>query len=694
MATHPVDEDLIDDDLTDELPVLGEADIAAAEDTGRFDMREAGAATARFPAPGIEHNGDDTIIALRSDLAERNARVESLQADFDGLRDRWGDIETTLKDREERILELETELQTIANAVDDSDERRLDLETQLDEQQLTLEQVRTDAADAATRRDAFSHDLDGVTRQLTEAHDAIAGVRDELTAAQQALEEQQKHSDASKQSVEDSESSLQDLAKQLADQREQVATLSQYIEGRRTDWDAQNQTVAVQDERIAELEQEVGQRTKQTQAVERRVEQSQLTHEKLRTDLESKNRELHSLRQRTGELDNQLGEHRSLVQASTSETELLVQRNEGQDREIQDLTASLADKAQALTALETDLAEQHEQLGSLQQELDGEREQLTERDHSFSTEQATRQSLQEGIDQLEQELCEARTALAAREDSFSELETEQQANSAAHAEERQRFGEELSEHAEMMGHLEAELENQRARNAALTESQTNGEADRKVLVERTKELEDVVQTKQDEFLRLQEVVETHGQLREDLSIANAKTDELQQALDALQEQLDRTNGEIKEKDNLNAEMGRLLERRAKEYDALESRLDNLNDIGESIQELDAQMSERIGDNGRATKRLLILTGEDREVRYPLYKDAMIIGRTSHCDIQIRAHYVSREHARVETQDDLVFVEDLGSKNGIFVNAVRTERHELTPGDVLTVGETQFRYTET
>ena len=219
------------------------------------------------------------------------------------------------------------------------------------------------------------------------------------------------------------------------------------------------------------------------------------------------------------------------------------------------------------------------------------------------------------------------------------------------------------------------------------------ESERDALRTQTRELEEAIAAKQEEFDQLQEAVSSYGQLREELDAAHAKSEELEQSVADLREQLDRAQAEIEEKDNLNTEMGRLLERRAKEYDGLESRLNSLQDIGASIQQLDARMSERIGDNNRGAKRLLILTGEEQEVRYPLYKDVMTIGRTSTCDIQVRTHYVSREHARVEKQDDLVFVEDLGSKNGIFVNAKRVERKELTPGDVLTIGETQFRYTE-
>jgi pSer/pThr/pTyr-binding forkhead associated (FHA) protein len=39
------------------------------------------------------------------------------------------------------------------------------------------------------------------------------------------------------------------------------------------------------------------------------------------------------------------------------------------------------------------------------------------------------------------------------------------------------------------------------------------------------------------------------------------------------------------------------------------------------------------------------------------------------------------------------IEDLGSRNGVFVNSVRVDRRHLQQGDLVTIGETQFRFIE-
>ena len=54
-------------------------------------------------------------------------------------------------------------------------------------------------------------------------------------------------------------------------------------------------------------------------------------------------------------------------------------------------------------------------------------------------------------------------------------------------------------------------------------------------------------------------------------------------------------------------------------------------------------------------------------------------------------FASARHARVEARADGLWVEDLGSTNGTFVNGARvTTPRKLEPGDVLRVGQTDLR----
>jgi chromosome segregation ATPase len=90
---------------------------------------------------------------------------------------------------------------------------------------------------------------------------------------------------------------------------------------------------------------------------------------------------------------------------------------------------------------------------------------------------------------------------------------------------------------------------------------------------------------------------------------------------------------------------------------------------------------------------LVCFTEDKPTRYELTQRVVTIGRSTDCDIQILTHYVSREHARIYNRKGVITIEDLGSKNGIFVNSVRVESQILSHGDWLTIGETQFRFSD-
>lgn len=72
---------------------------------------------------------------------------------------------------------------------------------------------------------------------------------------------------------------------------------------------------------------------------------------------------------------------------------------------------------------------------------------------------------------------------------------------------------------------------------------------------------------------------------------------------------------------------------------------------------------------------------------------LLVGRGSRNDVNLaRDEYASSSHARVEPRRDGVWLEDVGSTNGTYLNGIRlTHAKRLSPGDVLRVGETELRY---
>jgi pSer/pThr/pTyr-binding forkhead associated (FHA) protein len=73
--------------------------------------------------------------------------------------------------------------------------------------------------------------------------------------------------------------------------------------------------------------------------------------------------------------------------------------------------------------------------------------------------------------------------------------------------------------------------------------------------------------------------------------------------------------------------------------------------------------------------------------------ALRVGRGGDNDVSVDGdEYASSHHARFEPRRDGVYVEDVGSTNGTFVNGIRlTRERRLAPGDVVRIGETDLRF---
>jgi two-component system, cell cycle response regulator len=79
-------------------------------------------------------------------------------------------------------------------------------------------------------------------------------------------------------------------------------------------------------------------------------------------------------------------------------------------------------------------------------------------------------------------------------------------------------------------------------------------------------------------------------------------------------------------------------------------------------------------------------------RFPLHGRESIIGRKGEVDIIIDSDSVSRRHARIcRAPDGSWFVEDLGSRNGTWVNEERVTRRGLGHGDMLRFGGAMMKF---
>ena len=94
-------------------------------------------------------------------------------------------------------------------------------------------------------------------------------------------------------------------------------------------------------------------------------------------------------------------------------------------------------------------------------------------------------------------------------------------------------------------------------------------------------------------------------------------------------------------------------------------------------------------------RLVVLESQVLTVgeEFPLDSRPLTVGRGAQNDVSIEGdEFASARHVRIEPRRDGVWVSDVGSTNGTYVNGERIDRpRKLERGDVVRVGETELRF---
>lgn len=87
-------------------------------------------------------------------------------------------------------------------------------------------------------------------------------------------------------------------------------------------------------------------------------------------------------------------------------------------------------------------------------------------------------------------------------------------------------------------------------------------------------------------------------------------------------------------------------------------------------------------------RLLVkLPSSPTPTTHWLRSDSTVVGRHPYCDVVLNNNAVSREHARLTKRSDGVYVEDLHSRNGVWVNGVKiAEPTRIYSRDSIQVGD--------
>jgi len=81
--------------------------------------------------------------------------------------------------------------------------------------------------------------------------------------------------------------------------------------------------------------------------------------------------------------------------------------------------------------------------------------------------------------------------------------------------------------------------------------------------------------------------------------------------------------------------------------------------------------------------LVVQPAKGDRFEFPVESSSVVIGRSGECELSLTDPFLSRRHARIIRNDDVWMIEDLGSRNGTFVNDRQiSESSEITDGDVI------------
>ena len=488
--------------------------------------------------------------------------------------------------------------------------------------------------------------------------------------------------------------SVPELRSDLEKRTETIGRLQYDIEQLRAKWLGLETEIEAREQIVSALLRDVDGLKGDLSRKDKLLKKRNRTIKSLKSEVRQRDEVHRSLQQQRAELERKLA-----AQRSTDEDKVSTLDDEKQefDKARSELERQLAATAGALAEKENELQEMHSRLLTIQKQVS---------DTNVFTQQAS-----------DADVKEAKAQLAKAEEYADTLRYKLQdfaESQARWSQERDALSNSVEELSSRNWSLSEQLNSATASlielQAALKQQHADHEQEIVALRFELGEAQDVAS----------ETGEINAQLSSDLVDTRGFNQQLERMLhendEAAQQRIQELENELSELTQTTEDLQQKLDTKNNTITVLLSelskkseQLDSIGEIENVIHEIDNRMSERFddkdenespgavvakehSDRDRIT-RVLIGDFGSQELRFPLFKDRLTIGRNEDNDIQLKTTYISRRHALILTEGDATRVIDWGSKNGVFVNSERIKEHLLSNGDIVAIGDVKFRYEE-
>ena len=623
-----------DDDPTAELEIPAyfpdEAEIIDHE-------LEADANTFEFEQADVQPELDEqSIAALKSGLKSRTERINRLQFDIEQLRAKWTGLEKEIEAREEITKNLQDDINQLNGKLSSSDNKLGSRKKELDEVKKRLESTKRRAKKSSTDTEQLRKAAKKDKSKIRSLDKQLAASEKKIISAEQKLQDFLSQQKQNNQKDASHDRQFVDLEKKLSKSQTQLADLRQYVDGRKDSWTSR-------EDELSELK--------------LNLEKSSEEIEKLAREVENRDTHLKRNQTRIDRLSKQLATQVSECKALKSDNRELkrVLHNDA-EKEIENNRALIAEQSGRLKGDEHEIRELVEQASRSEEYSNDLRCQLQKQTDLAAAAVSNRQELQTAI-----ELAQKENSGVSDQIEHLQLENKELAENIASLQDK--FAEEARQIRFELGAAQETIADQASVNEQLASDLIDNKGFRQALETQLNETEEGFEKK------IQNLEQEAKKLKTRVEDYEDKVQNKDQAIAALMNEI------------------------ASRSQTIES----IGEIENVIHEIDDRMSERFDEQNNAERervtRLLIGKTDGQELRFPLFKDRLTIGRTSHNDIQLKAQFISRRHAVIVTENGSTRIVDWGSKNGVFINEKRIAEQMLKNGDVVTIGTTDFRYEE-